>query len=42
MNELDNKNVYLDNAANTRMYPEVIETMKNYMDDSFGNASAAY
>ena len=34
--------VYLDNAATTRMFPQVIEAMKIYMDERFGNPSTNY
>ena len=32
--------VYFDNAATTPMAPEVIEAMKPYYSDVFGNASS--
>lgn len=34
--------IYLDNAATTRMRPEVLEAMLPYLQDVFGNASAGY
>ena len=34
--------IYLDNAATTRMRPEVLEAMLPYLQDTFGNASAGY
>lgn len=34
--------IYLDNAATTRMRPEVLEAMLPYLQDAFGNASAGY
>lgn len=35
-------NVYLDNAATTSMLPEVIDTMKSYMTEYYGNPSGLY
>ena len=35
-----NKIIYLDNAAGTRMYPEVIEAMTDVMTNHWGNASS--
>ena len=37
-----NKNIYLDNAATTKMYPEVKEAMLPYMEDKFANSSTNY
>lgn len=37
-----NKNVYLDNAATTKIYPEVKEAMLPYMEDKFANSSTSY
>ncbi|MEE2931393.1 MAG: cysteine desulfurase family protein [Bacteroidota bacterium] len=34
--------VYLDNAASTAIYPEVIELMHNLMKDTFGNPSSTH
>lgn len=39
---LSNGVVYLDNAATTRMAPEVIETMMTTMTDIYGNASSTH
>ena len=36
------RNIYLDNAATTRMYPQVINLIEAYMLSEYGNASAAY
>lgn len=36
------RNIYLDNAATTRMYPEVVNLIEPYMLSEYGNASAAY
>ena len=33
------ENIYLDNAATTRMYKEVKEAMEPYLEDEYGNAS---
>ncbi|MCK5581342.1 MAG: cysteine desulfurase [Candidatus Omnitrophica bacterium] len=33
-------NIYLDNAATTKLYPEVIEEMLPYQEVDFGNASS--
>ena len=35
-------NVYLDNAATTQMLPEVIDAMKSYMIEYYGNPSGLY
>ena len=37
-----NKRIYLDNAAATPVRSEVLETMKPYFSDSFGNPSAVH
>jgi cysteine desulfurase len=34
--------IYLDNAATTSMYPEVIEVMQNAMVENFGNPSSTH
>lgn len=36
------ENIYLDNAATTRMYKEVKEAMEPYLEDEYGNASTEY
>lgn len=36
------KEIYMDYAATTYIKPEVIEEMKLYMDEYFGNASSVY
>jgi len=36
------KTVYLDNAATTKMRPEVIESITQSMQDMYGNASSTY
>jgi cysteine desulfurase len=36
------KRVYLDNAATTRLHPEVLEAMLPYMGQSYGNPSAIH
>lgn len=36
------KDIYLDNAATTRMADEVEEAMRPYMTENFGNASTLY
>lgn len=34
--------IYLDSAATTKPYPEVIETITNVLQDTWGNASSSY
>lgn len=34
--------IYVDNAATTKMYPEVLKEMLPYLEDEYGNASADY
>lgn len=36
------KCIYLDNAATTKMYPEVLEEMLPYLGEYYGNPSAIY
>ena len=39
---VDKKMIYLDNAATTRVYPEVAEAVKKVMVDGYGNASSGH
>ena len=36
------KLIYLDNAATTKMAPEVVEAMMPYLTEEYGNPSAIY
>lgn len=36
------KNVYLDNAATTKLSPEVLDAMMPYLTEEYGNASSIY
>jgi len=39
---INEKLVYLDNAASTKPYPEVVERMKEILDYAYGNSSSAH
>jgi len=39
---MDNKRIYLDNAATTPLAKEVLEAMMPYLEEKFGNPSSTY
>lgn len=39
---MDKKRIYVDNAATTKLAPEVFDSMKPYLTDFFGNPSSIY